>query len=420
MIKTLQKKFIHTAMIAITILIISMLGAINIANVILVSSNIKQRLEMLSDTEGDPNNIPGQHKKSDFRISSMQPKDDRDKMLSSNFFLVIINEQGQFVKTDTHRTSTITENEAIQLAQSVYSIEKTTGRIGKYRYKISDGKINNDKIIIFLDVTDENISYIRVLILSLLIGTACWAVMYLIVTILSKKAIRPIAENIEKQKQFITNAGHEIKTPLAIIQANSDAMVLYNGENKWTNNIKDQVKRLDGLMKNMLLLAKMDENQIIENKTAFSFTELLTQNYNSFTEAFKLKNITCTTNIEDDITITADKEHITQLISILLENALKYTNENGFLDVELNHSGKKVVLKISNTCEALPDVPGEKLFDRFYRADKSRNQKTGGYGIGLSVAQSIVLSNHGSIQAVYEADNKISFIVILPIKNTVR
>lgn len=411
MIKTLQKKFIITAMIAITVLIFFMLGTINVINVIMVRNNLNQRLHMLSENEGDPNNLPRiiQYRQDD--KGAMRPKDDRDKMLSSNFFLVRFDAAGDILYVDVRHTATVSEDDAIEMAKKIYFSQKTSGKTGKYHYLVSPSRFNNGSTVVFLDVTDENISYFRVLLISLGIGTVCWFLMLLLVIQLSRKAIQPIAENIEKQKQFITNAGHEIKTPLAIIQSNTDAMELINGETKWSKNIKNQIARLDGLTKNMLFLAKMDEGNIQNIITTFSISELLRVSVQDFMEPLSLKHITVYANIEDNITIDANKEQIAQLISIFLDNALKYTNESGTLSISLEKPGKKRIISFVNTCDALPEVSSEKLFDRFFRSDKARTQKSGGYGIGLSVAKSIVEYYSGSISASYEPDNTIRFTV---------
>ena len=178
-------------------------------------------------------------------------------------------------------------------------------------------------------------SYIRVLFLSGGMGIFCWFLMLFIIIFLSKKAIRPIAESIEKQKQFVTNAGHEIKTPLAIILANTEAMELYNGENKWSKNIREQTVRLNGLMKNLLLLAKMDEGSAEIVKTEIPLSELLMENAQIYAEPLKLRNITLQTEIHPDIVIQGNRDQFLQLISILFDNALKYTNTNGMVYVRL-------------------------------------------------------------------------------------
>lgn len=413
MIRVLQKKFVFTAMIAVSILILILLGTINVVNIIMVRNETNQTLSMISEADGNFDHIqptPSSVPPFDFRI---EPKDERDKFLSSNFFVVRLNGNGQIIFTDVSRTSSVDEASAEELALRVLDEGTRTGKVGKYRYQISNSHMGDETVIVFLDNSEEILSYARVLFLSGGIGIICWILMLFMVMFLSKKAIRPIAENIERQKQFVTNAGHEIKTPLAIILANTEAMELYNGENKWSKNIREQTVRLNGLMKNLLLLAKMDEGAAEIIKSEISLSELVSENVRAFAEPLNLRSITLQIEIQPKVIIKANKEQMSQLISILLDNASKYTNDSGTVIVSLQQSDKRIKLLIKNSCEKLPDTPPDKLFDRFYRGDKARTQKTGGYGIGLSVARSIAEANRGSITAVYENPNFVSFTVRL-------
>ncbi len=413
MIRVLQKKFVFTAMVAVSILILILLGTINVVNMVMIKTETNKTLAMISEADGNFDHIqPPQSSAppSDFRI---KPKDERDKFLSSNFFIVRLNRNGQVVFTDVSRTPSVDEASAEELALRVLDEGISSGKAGKYRYQIRNSRMGNETVIVFLDTSEEILSYVRVLLLSGGIGIVCWILMLFMVMFLSKKAIRPIAENIERQKQFVTNAGHEIKTPLAIILANTEAMELYNGENKWSKNIREQTVRLNGLMKNLLLLAKMDEDAADIIKSEISLSELVSENVRAFAEPFNLRSITLQIEIQPKVIIKANKEQMSQLISILLDNASKYTNDSGTVIVSLQQSDKRIKLLIKNSCEKLPDTPPDKLFDRFYRGDKARTQKTGGYGIGLSVARSIAEANKGSITAVYENPNFVSFTVRL-------
>ena len=380
------------------ILLLFLLGAINIANILLVSGDVERNLSMIADRELGIYTFPNKPKQEP--IFFQRPKE--DAFMSSNFFIITYDSNNQIINIDVSRIPSIDETEAKELAKS---INNSKGRIGKFRYEVREN--NYKKIIIFLDTSAEIISYVRVLLLSGALGLICWGFMLILVIILSKKAICPIAENIEKQKQFVTNAGHEIKTPLAIISANTEAMELYNGENKWTKNIKKQVDRLNGLMKNLLLLAKMEESKIVYQK--FSLSEMASEISESFFEPISLKNIAFETKIQPDIILNANSEHIRQLFSILLDNAVKYTDENGLISLSVLKNDKNIIIKLENTCENLPNINPEKLFDRFYRADEARTQKTGGYGIGLSVAKAIVNAQNGKITANYIDNNKICF-----------
>lgn len=409
MIKVLQRKFIVTAMTAISVLLILLLGTINIINIGTVGKQIHAKLEMISQNEGDPHNISAPPE--DVPPKELGAKNDYDTFMSSNFFVIRFDKNGDIVYTDVSRVSYVSEEEAKALAERVNAQNEQSGKIYGFEYMVKNSRMGIGKVVVFLDTSDDIYSCIRVLLLSAAIGIVCWLLMLLFVILLSKRAIRPIAENIEKQKQFVTNAGHEIKTPIAIIQSNTEAMELYNGENKWSKNIKEQTVRLNKLMKNLLTLARMDEGGDNLIQSDCSFSRLIVDYTECFRETLELRGITLKTSIQPMISFRANKEHIIQLISVLMDNAVKYTNDNGNIFVSLEGNDKRIKLQFKNTCQQLPSAPPEKLFDRFYRADEARTQKNGGYGIGLSLAQSIAETYKGRISAEYENGNTIIFTI---------
>ncbi|MGN1103068.1 MAG: sensor histidine kinase, partial [Huintestinicola sp.] len=356
MIKTLQKKFIITAMTAISVLLILLLGAINVANIVSVSRETEKNINVISESEGEFGKLKPV---ADARRPEMPQnfrggeKNAYDTFMSSNFFVVRFNANGEEIKTDVSRTSTVSEDEALQLANQVVNSEKTEGKTGKYRFKITisaDGEI----VAVFLDTSNEIVSYLRVLALSALIGLVCWGLMLIFVILLSKKAIRPIAENIDRQKQFITNAGHEIKTPVAIIQANTEAMELYNGESKWSKNIKTQTARLSGLMNDLLFLARMDENSVSNNASEFCVSELLQNSINGFAQSVENAEAELISDIAPDIVMNADKMQIEQLFSVMLDNAVKYVSRGGIIRIVLKQSERHIKAEFFNTCDELP------------------------------------------------------------------
>ena len=233
--------------------------------------------------------------------------------------------------------------------------------------------------------------------------------MFIFVSVLSRRAIAPIAENIVRQKQFVTNAGHELKTPLAIIMTNTEALELFNGESKWTRNIKAQTKRLSGLMQNLLTLSKMDEADLKLPMQYFDLGELIKEAAAPFevpAHEKKLEFIIETPQIK----VNANRDTIGQLIGILLDNAVKYTPEGGKITLTAFSEGKYAVLRQSNTIDPsdVEENP-EKLFDRFYRRDEARTQKKGGYGIGLSAARAIAAANKAQISVCYNGQESIVF-----------
>ena len=408
MIRTLQWKFVATAMIAITGLILVLLGAINIINFAIVSGRLDHTLEMLGRTGGDIGQLPPMQPQP-FREAPSELRDmgpnDYDTFMASNYFVVRFDLEGTVVFVDVSRTSQVTKEEARALAESVYREESERGEKGCFRYLMKESPAHTGVSIVFLDTSVEILSYIRVLFLSVGAGLVSWVLMLLCVILLSKKAIRPIAENVERQKQFVTNAGHEIKTPVAIIQSNTEALELYNGESKWSKNIKEQTVRLSRLVNDLLFLARIDEETMQAHPTNFFFDALIIQMLEEFSYLIKGKDLQVSKSIKAGTTLWADKNQIRQALSILLDNSIKYADQGGSLEIRLYGEKGQATLQIQNTCASLPEAPPDKLFERFYRDDTARTQKSGGYGIGLAAVQSIVQMNKGSVSAQYIQPN---------------
>ena len=243
------------------------------------------------------------------------------------------------------------------------------------------------------------------IVISLIITAIAWILMFVLVSVLSRRAIAPIAENIVRQKQFVTNAGHELKTPLAIIMTNTEALELFNGESKWTRNIKAQTRRLNDLMQNLLTLSKMDEADLNLPMQDFDLGALIGETAAPFEEPAREKGLTLSVETPQ-ITVKANRDSMGQLIGILMDNAVKYTPEGGSILLTAFTEGNSVILREQNTVS--PDdreENPERLFDRFYRRDEARTQKKGGYGIGLSAARAIAAANRAQISAAYLEQN---------------
>lgn len=406
MIKALQKKFIFTAMIAITILLLALLGAINIGNAFLNERQNERLLKSLINNQVSV--MPPPPARGEIPGFLQSPLNENAKM-SAVFFTAKIDNDRKIVGIDVSHIASISEDEAKEIVETVLINEKSEGTTHGFRYKSIDLKMENATIYLFLDTSEAVYNVLIVLFLSAFIGIICWGAMLLLVVLLSKKAIRPIAENIDRQKQFVTDAGHEIKTPLAIILANTEAMELYNGENKWSANIKEQVNRLNGLMQNLLTLSKADEISTAQKKEQVDISELTQQSVDMFCETMQLKGLAIQKHIEPHIKQSVNKELFLRLISILTDNAVKYAKNDTTISVNLIRQDKNAYFEISNSCENLPECPADKLFDRFYRVDSARTQKSGGYGIGLSAARSIVEAHGGLISAEYREDKSITF-----------
>ena len=414
MIKQLQKKFILSSMLAISILLLVVLGGINIFNTVSIKKKTNKLLTTLAQVENSAITLmlPQVRDSWDF-FSSVVTQDDT---LGAIYFVAREDNAGHIRTVDISHISSISKQDAIECAKQARRNGDSAGRVGRFKYMSVATVGNLGKTYIFLDVTEQVGNIWRVLFLSVGIGVLCWGAMLLLTILLSKKAIKPIAANIEKQKQFVTDAGHEIKTPLAIIMANTDAMELCYGENKYSKNIRSQIFRLKDLTQDMLSLAKMEERPETKIKECFSMTSLVEEMVGFFSENIGEKQILLRTNFQPDVKIHSNREKVERLVSILMDNASRYTNPGGCIDASLTQSGKQVIFCISNTAENLGTLQPEKIFDRFYRGDDARTQKSGGSGIGLSAAHAIVQALKGAISVRIENNERIHFMVKLPIE----
>lgn len=432
MVKQLQKKFIISAMLAVTILLVVLIGGINVFNYLTTSGDNDRLMEMLgnsfenstmwnadtTDNTQPPQSITGTQqntadasgnqndtgfvpqdngtKPPDDKKNNGFGRHDKNAVNSARYAAVAIDKNGNIIRTDVTHISSLTEDEATAITEALKNTASGTGAYSGYLYRISDTRTGG-RIIILLDNGMQISSFFTVLFISVGAGIFGWLLMLLLVILLSKKTIAPVARSIEKQKQFVTNAGHEIKTPLAIILANTDAMELHNGENKWSKNIRAQTLRLSGLMQNLLMLAKMDENSAKLPMCSFDISTAAEDTVSAFIEPAALKGVMIEQDIQKGLQLNGNRDSIVQLMTVLLDNAVKYTVSGSMIRAKLSGNEKNITLSIANTCEPI-DHP-EKLFDRFYRGDSARTQKNGGYGIGLSVALAIAELHKGTITA---------------------
>lgn len=414
MIKQLQRKFVVSAMLAISILLIVVLGGLNIFNGISSKRQTDNLLSTLAQVENSAVTLMLPEVRDSWNFfSSVVTQDDT---LGAIYFVVRMDNYGKMWSVDTTHISSVDMQEAMNYVRQIQNRADETGSIGRFKYMAIPTVGNLGKTYIFLDVTKQVGNVWQVMFLSVGVGVLCWFAMLLLVILLSKKAIRPIASNIEKQKQFVTDAGHEIKTPLAIIMANTDAMELHYGENKYSKNIRNQIFRLKDLTQDLLTLAKMEENSDKTKKEWFSMTDLVDETIDQFVENIAKKNVVIQKNVQMNLNIKSDRGQIQRLLSILIDNASQYVSENGIIEVTLQQSNKQVVFAISNTADNLRQLQLNKIFDRFYRGDDARTQKSGGSGIGLSSALAIVQAQKGHITAQTQNFEKIIFTVKLPIE----
>ena len=406
MVRTLQIKFVKTAMTAISVLLLVVICAISGIYSFDVYTKEKNTAEMLANNGGIPDFGKMKQDRRD-RTEPMKPFDggrmSPDDVMAVRYFMVLYDADGVIESVDTGSIYSVTDEEAEEYGRQVIAGGRQSGIIGNFMYFLKDNE--DGKTAAFVDVSSQISSILSVIVISLIIAAIAWILMFIFVSVLSRRAIAPIADNIVRQKQFVTNAGHELKTPLAIIMANTEALELFNGESKWTRNIKAQTVRLNDLMQNLLTLSKMDEADLNLPMQEFDLGALIGETAAPFEEPAREKGLRLSVETPE-ITVKANRDSVGQLIGILIDNAVKYTPEGGEISVTAFEEGGSVILREQNTvspddCEQNP----ERLFDRFYRRDEARTQKKGGYGIGLSAARAIAAANGGQISAVYMEQN---------------
>lgn len=334
-----------------------------------------------------------------------------DSSYRTRFFRIFLDEDKKVTNVNMDHIAAVDVKKAVRMTKMAMLRRGKVGLVGSYRYR-KEYKDSQVRSVIFLDCKENQSFYHLAVTITITVSTLLTCLITVIFAIASKRAVRPFEINSNRQKQFITDASHELKTPLAIISANAEVLQYKGDGNEWTQNIIDQTKHMGKLINQLLVLAKLDEVQEKSEKQEADLKLLLEETIEPFEEVATQKKVTLKLHLEEGVTIRVNREQIAQLVSILTENAAKYVNDGGKIVWRLTKTQHGAVLVVKNTTEKeLPDT--KRMFDRFYRSDSSRSSKTGGQGIGLSIAKKIVDSHKGSITAK-AGDGMVTFRVSLP------
>lgn len=495
MLKKLRRKFIAIAMLSVSIVLIAIVGTINIANYISTNEALDARLKLIAENGGtfpdlleqknmgvegneadSINNGTSTRKEPPSGKTDIQPPEDmnqadlkdnnlKDNGLNENdlkrhgispesqfdtrYFTVTINSNGEVENIDTSKIASVSSENAAEYAKKLWkSGKKGDGKSGfaescKYLTVDEDGST----MYIFLSCQRE-LSTIKTYILaSVGISVFGLVVVFVMIYFFSGKILKPVSESYEKQKRFITDASHEIKTPLTIIDANTEVIEMMEGENEWTSSTRKQVARLTSLTEKLVFLSRMDEEATKLEMLEFSLSDAILDTAEPFKTVARTKGKKLTIDVTDGILYTGDEKTIRQLISILLDNAIKYsgcssasfeksninkTNLNKTtqtqndcvttinpapeIEISMKPSGRNRIITVWNTVDETANIKKgrqDMLFERFYRTDTSHNSKTGGFGIGLSAAYAIVKAHKGKITAESKDGRSIKFTIVL-------
>lgn len=414
MIKKLRIKLIVASMFSLFIVLLIILGTAGVLNYQKIISDADTVLSILSENGG---NFPDNGKK----FEEQPPPDDIYRGIprfspelpyESRYFSVFLDSSGNVISVNTGKIAAVDTSTAIQYAQDVWQNKNDKGFADDYRYLIYS--LGTEVHLIFLDC-GRSLSSFRTFMLN---GVATSLVgllaVLLFLILLSRRIVKPFIENFEKQKQFITDAGHELKTPLTIIDADAEVLEMDLGQNEWLNDIQNQTKRLADLTNNLILLARMEEEQPRIEAIEFPLSDMAEEAVAAFQAPAKTQNKSLTFQIQPMISMVGDEKAIRRLFSILLDNAVKYSEDDGNISLTLEKQKNFIRLYVFNTAEAVAKSSLPHLFDRFYRADQSRNSQTGGYGLGLSIAAAIVNAHKGKISAATQDEKSLLITVTFP------
>ena len=422
MIRSLQKKFILIAMMSLLCVTVVLIGAINVTNFIRIDQRAEDLLTMLSSREkpfdkiphpGDAPEFPddtffGKHKDPNVFITP-------ETEFTTRWFSVTYDLDGTFRFASVDQIAAVTEGQAKELGDQILDSGRTHGYKGIYKYRLTTE--SDTETLWFLNCENELNGALFLLITTVFIGLICLLILLLLISLFSRRAVRPVLENMERQKRFITDAGHELKTPLSIISANADVLSMTGQENEWVQSIRKQTDRMGNLVQDLLTLARAEESVEGTERLDFNLSDAVVDTAMPFTHLARMKGKTVTLDILPDIIFRGDEGSLRRLVSILMENAVKYSSVPGQIFLSLRRENRKIFLVQSNSCDEIPEKEDlNRLFDRFYRADPSRSRERGGYGIGLSIAQSIVESHKGNITVSAEKKT-ICFSVVLSERN---
>jgi signal transduction histidine kinase len=385
------------------ILVMTVMGAcINLSNYYVSEKQIRKVLDYMIEHEGQINRAKDKEEENSSRgnyLDEFSP----EFALSARYFTATFSKEGKLSDIRTTHVSEYTRENASNYAETAYKRDTKYGRIGNFYFR--SGLISDDNtMIVFLNCTSQIRSYYRILNLTLLVCVAGVFIAFLLVFIFSNRVIQPEIENVRRQKQFITNASHELKTPLAVIRANTEIEEMMNGESEWTQSTMRQVDRLDGLVQNLVMISRAAEQEDRSIMAEIDVSKNVEESVNAYRALAQQDKKELILRITPGIRMLADESKIRQLTTILVDNAFKYCDEEGTIRITLDtlRKGKTVRLIVANTFAEGATVDYSRYFERFYREDESHSVDRGGYGIGLSIAESICHQYGGSIQASWK------------------
>lgn len=417
MIKKLRLKFILVSMSGVLLVLVIIFAT---QNYLMIKSSEEQTNRLLQSVVMTDGNMENLHEKPD-GVGFPPDKDQKtgglrppaqETLRGAKFFYVKFDSAGNVLESDVSHMADLSAGDAASYAQGALKSGSRSGTAGGYQFLCGQKEYGTIVALAQRDVETNMLRQLITISAAAVIGGVL--VFLVLVLLLSKWAVGPVKTAFERQRQFISNAGHELKTPITIIAANADVLHREIGDNKWLSYIQNQNERMAALVNDLLTLARTDESGQKPQLERFNLSGACMDCALEFESTAYEGGKAFLTDIQPDILINGNEAMLKQLLYILVDNALKHSDQNGEVRVTLKRMGSKAALEVYNTGEGIPPEERDKIFERFYRSDSSRSRETGGYGLGLAIGKSIVELHRGKISVQSEQGKWTRFIIILP------
>lgn len=421
MIKKLRLRFIISALLSILFVLSATIVAINVSNYIKTENESIRILNMIAENEQKDVTEPvgsGGGTWGGYGGNGNKPPRENDTRNKEHYFIVLFSTEGEIWYSNYSHIFTISDEDAQKLAVEVYQGKQDQGKRGNLRFKKENITYSttgpmpfeyNYVFVTFVDISERMNSFDEFLKNSVIISSVSYAVIAALIIISSHIVFKTSEESYRKQKAFITNASHELKTPLTIINTDVEILKMDNGDNEWTDSISDQVRRLTKMTNQLVTLSKLDEGSLHNYPFSnISLSEIAKECINAFVPTFEKNNLRFTHEVDDKLMIRGNRNLINELFYILMDNALKYAKENSNVYLSVKKNKNRIEINFVNDIED-SEVDVKQLFERFYRSPTSSKKE--GSGIGLSIAKEIVDLHKAKISASIR-DQKIFFTIV--------
>lgn len=420
MIKKLQRRFIGISVVSLSVAMIVVVIIINLVNWFSVKRELETTINFIS--EGAQNVLPPEdmehYKEGMFskRVPSGANRHERNMVAQSNWYCAVYSADGTLIKVSGENGIDDDDSAIVTVANEALKSDKDSGRIGDYLYRL---QVSGGRTLVYLLNCETRLNAMhRLMLISGLACAGAILITFIIVSIASRKAVEPTIRNMEQQKEFITNASHELKTPLTVISTNMELLDMEVPGNNWVAATKKQTAVMRRLVDELVYLSRMEEESApleMENVQLKSLIEEVAEPFEAMAEYAGRE---FTVHVEDGLHAACDRASVQRLFSTLLDNAMKYASGSGPVKIQAKTEGRYALIEVSNeVIKPLTNEQCEQLFNRFYRVDPSRNKdKQSGFGIGLAIARAIAEKHGGSIKAQMTEGNRLKFSCRLPIK----